>query len=97
MKAAIKGQQDQQIENALLAEGRPYYDLELTEKEIERIVMEASREEYLNQQQVNFRIIKGQGQSHLLLPQTSTSGCVVRMAKSPLTEATRTVTDRHSE
>lgn len=53
----------------------PYYDLELTEKEIERIVMEASREEYLeylNQQQVNFRIIKGQGQSHLLLPQVST-------------------------
>ncbi|XP_037485554.1 OVARIAN TUMOR DOMAIN-containing deubiquitinating enzyme 6-like [Triticum dicoccoides] len=55
VKAAIKAQQDQQIENALLAEGRLYSDLELTEKEIERMVMEASRAEYLNQQQVNFR------------------------------------------
>uniref|UniRef100_A0ACD5UYK2 Uncharacterized protein n=1 Tax=Avena sativa TaxID=4498 RepID=A0ACD5UYK2_AVESA len=55
VKAAIKAQQDQQIENALLAEGRLYSDLELTEKEIERMVMEASRAEFLNQQQVNFR------------------------------------------
>uniref|UniRef100_A0A0C9S8U2 ubiquitinyl hydrolase 1 n=1 Tax=Wollemia nobilis TaxID=56998 RepID=A0A0C9S8U2_9CONI len=47
VKAAIKAQQDQQIENALLAEGRFYSDLELTEKEIERTVMEASRFEYL--------------------------------------------------
>eukprot|EP01018_Ginkgo_biloba_P012211 Gb_34871 [translate_table: standard] len=47
VKAAIKAQQDQQIENALLAEGRLYSDLELTEKEIERMVMEASRAEYL--------------------------------------------------
>ena len=31
---------------ALLAEGRFYSDLELTEKEIERMVMEASRLEY---------------------------------------------------
>ena len=38
-----------------MAEGRLYSDLELTEKEIERMVMEASRAEYLNQQQVNFR------------------------------------------
>lgn len=50
VKAAIKAQQDQQIENALLAEGRLYSDLELTEKEIERMVMEASRAEFLNQQ-----------------------------------------------
>lgn len=50
VKAAIKAQQDHQIENALLAEGRFYSDLELTEKEIERMVMEASRAEYLNQQ-----------------------------------------------
>lgn len=49
VKAAIKAQQDQQIENALLAEGRFYSDLELTEKEIERMVMEASRAEYLAQ------------------------------------------------
>ncbi|KAK9939005.1 hypothetical protein M0R45_015715 [Rubus argutus] len=46
VKAAIKAQQDQQIDNALLAEGRFYSDLELTEKEIERMVMEASRAEY---------------------------------------------------
>ncbi|CAN6560108.1 unnamed protein product [Malus baccata var. baccata] len=77
VKAAIKAQQDQQIDNAsivmfvhygfqkyltwnfmitfsshlyylqaLLAEGRFYSDLELTEKEIERMVMEASRLEY---------------------------------------------------
>lgn len=32
---------------ALLAEGRFYSDLELTEKEIERMVMEASRAEYV--------------------------------------------------
>ncbi|KAK6119887.1 hypothetical protein DH2020_046361 [Rehmannia glutinosa] len=34
-------------DKALLAEGRFYSDLELTEKEIERMVMEASRAEYL--------------------------------------------------
>ncbi|KAK6235225.1 hypothetical protein SCA6_010562 [Theobroma cacao] len=45
VKAAIKAQQDQQIDNA--TEGRFYSDLELTEKEIERMVMEASRAEYL--------------------------------------------------
>ena len=32
---------------ALMAEGRFYSDLELTEKEIERTVMEASRAEYM--------------------------------------------------
>ncbi|KAG5248117.1 OVARIAN TUMOR DOMAIN-containing deubiquitinating enzyme [Salix suchowensis] len=57
VKAAIKAQQDQQIDyasilnevqqNALLAEGQFYSDLEVTEKEIERMVMEASRAEYL--------------------------------------------------
>ncbi|KAJ1440719.1 Ubiquitin-associated domain [Sesbania bispinosa] len=47
VKAAIKAQQDQQINNALLAEGRFYSDLELTEKEIEQMVMEVSRAEYL--------------------------------------------------
>lgn len=47
VKAAIKAQQDQQIDNVLLAEGRFYSDLELTEKEIELAVMEASRAEYL--------------------------------------------------
>nr|GMD71351.1 OTU domain-containing protein 5-B-like [Ipomoea batatas] len=47
VKAAIKAQQDQQIDNILLAEGRFISDLELTEKEIEHMVMEASRAEYL--------------------------------------------------
>ncbi|XP_020964361.1 OTU domain-containing protein 5 isoform X1 [Arachis ipaensis] len=47
VKAAIIAQQNNQIDNALLAEGRFYSDLELTEKEIERSVMEASRAEYL--------------------------------------------------
>ncbi|ONK71313.1 uncharacterized protein A4U43_C04F7180 [Asparagus officinalis] len=47
VKAAIRAQQDQQIDNALLAEGRFYSDLELTEKEMERMVIEASRAEYL--------------------------------------------------
>ncbi|KAJ6410136.1 hypothetical protein OIU84_009600 [Salix udensis] len=47
VKAAIKAQQDRQIDNALLAEGRFHSDLELTEKEIERMVMEASRAEYI--------------------------------------------------
>lgn len=60
VKAAIKAQQDQQIDNALLAEGRFYSDLELTEKEIERMVMEASRAEYIahdrsRHQQLDFR------------------------------------------
>ncbi|KAF8397939.1 hypothetical protein HHK36_016865 [Tetracentron sinense] len=35
------------LQGALLAEGRFYSDLELTEKEIERMVMEASRADYL--------------------------------------------------
>lgn len=47
VKAAMKAQQDQQIDNVLIAEGKFYSDLELTEKEIERMVMEASRFEYL--------------------------------------------------
>ncbi|KAF6165840.1 hypothetical protein GIB67_012737 [Kingdonia uniflora] len=47
VKAAIKAQQDQQIDNALIAEGRFYSDIELTEREIEHMVMEASRSEYL--------------------------------------------------
>ncbi|PIA59224.1 hypothetical protein AQUCO_00400241v1 [Aquilegia coerulea] len=59
VKAAIRAQQDQQIDNALIAEGRFYSDLELTEKEIERMVMEASRAEYMAdeilKQQLGFR------------------------------------------
>ncbi|MCL7032947.1 hypothetical protein MKW94_030262 [Papaver nudicaule] len=57
IKAAIKAQQDQQIDNALLAEGRFYSDLELTEKEMERMVIEASRAEYDDsfKQKLSFR------------------------------------------
>ncbi|XP_038894332.1 OVARIAN TUMOR DOMAIN-containing deubiquitinating enzyme 6 isoform X1 [Benincasa hispida] len=47
VKAALKAQQDQQLDNALLAQGRYFSDLEVTEKEIEQMVMEASRAEYL--------------------------------------------------
>lgn len=47
VKAAIKAQQDQQIDNALLAEARFCSDMELTEKEIEHMVMAASRAEYM--------------------------------------------------
>ncbi|GKC15017.1 OTU domain-containing protein 5-B-like protein isoform X1, partial [Tanacetum coccineum] len=47
VKAAIKAQQDQQIDNALLVEARFCSDVELTKKEIERMVMEASRAEYI--------------------------------------------------
>ncbi|KAK8939775.1 hypothetical protein KSP40_PGU017996 [Platanthera guangdongensis] len=68
VKAAIKAQQDQQIDNALLSEGRFYSDMELTEKEIERMVMEASRAEYLGQDKLR------QQQQQLGLRGTSTSG-----------------------
>jgi hypothetical protein len=37
-----------------LAEGRLYSDPELTQKEIDQMVMEASREEYLDLKHVNF-------------------------------------------
>ncbi|CAH1452387.1 unnamed protein product [Lactuca virosa] len=47
VKAAIKAQQDQQIDNALMAEARFCSDMELTEKEIEHMVMAASRAEYM--------------------------------------------------
>ncbi|MCO5579529.1 hypothetical protein L7F22_033384 [Adiantum nelumboides] len=47
VKAAIKAQQDIQIDKALLAEGRYYSDLELTEQEMERMVIEESRAEFL--------------------------------------------------
>ncbi|KAJ7529941.1 hypothetical protein O6H91_15G072000 [Diphasiastrum complanatum] len=47
VKAALKAQQDQQIDKALLAEGRFFSDLELTEHEIELMVIEESRAEFL--------------------------------------------------
>ncbi|KAK9153613.1 hypothetical protein Sjap_001093 [Stephania japonica] len=61
VKAAIRAQQEQQIDNALLAEGRFYSDLELTEKEIERMVMEVSRAEYLAKE--NFKRQHGSRES----------------------------------
>ncbi|KAF5744890.1 OTU-like cysteine protease family protein [Tripterygium wilfordii] len=69
VKAAMKAQQDQQIDNALLAEGRFYSDLEVTEKEIERMVMEASRAEYLADD--NF---KGHKESSTSSAEPSSSG-----------------------
>ncbi|KAF5183085.1 Pyruvate dehydrogenase e1 component subunit beta [Thalictrum thalictroides] len=57
VKDAIRAQQGQQIDNALLAEGYFYSDHELTEKEIEPMVMEHSRAEYDEnfKQQLGFR------------------------------------------
>ncbi|KAJ0973390.1 hypothetical protein J5N97_021349 [Dioscorea zingiberensis] len=65
VKAAIKAHQDQQIDNALVAEARFYSDLEVTEKEIERMVMENSRAEYLAADKLK--------QQHIF-SETSTSG-----------------------
>ncbi|XVF05131.1 hypothetical protein REPUB_Repub05bG0145100 [Reevesia pubescens] len=72
VKAAIKAQQDQQIDNALLAEGRFYSDLELTEKEIERTVMEASRAEYLAKDK--FKPQVGRKESSTSTAEPSSSG-----------------------
>nr|GEV60371.1 OTU domain-containing protein 5-B-like [Tanacetum cinerariifolium] len=47
VKAEIKARQDQQIDNALLAEACCCLDVELNEKEIKRMVMEDSRGEYI--------------------------------------------------
>eukprot|EP00249_Psilotum_nudum_P023846 c29003_g1_i5 orf=563-2716(+) len=52
VKAAIKAQQDQQLEKALLAEGRYFSDLELTEQEMERMAMDASRADFLAKEQM---------------------------------------------
>ncbi|KAK4763377.1 hypothetical protein SAY86_009145 [Trapa natans] len=72
VKAAIKAQQDQQIDNALLAEGQFYSDIELTEKEIERMVMEASRAEYLAGDKLKKQIACGD--SSTSTAETSSSG-----------------------
>ncbi|GAB4824654.1 OVARIAN TUMOR DOMAIN-containing deubiquitinating enzyme 6 [Ancistrocladus abbreviatus] len=72
IKAAIKAQQDQQIDNALLAEGRFYSDLELTEKEIERMVVEASRAEYLSGNR--YKLQHGQRESCASGAEPSSSG-----------------------
>ncbi|GJY00885.1 putative reverse transcriptase domain-containing protein [Tanacetum coccineum] len=47
VKVEIKAQQDQHIDNALLAEARYCSYVELTEKEIEHMVMEDSRAKYI--------------------------------------------------
>ncbi|KAL3695624.1 hypothetical protein R1sor_009700 [Riccia sorocarpa] len=49
VKAALKAQQDQQIDKALLCS-----DLELTEQEIQRMVMEASRAEFYEEAERHF-------------------------------------------
>ncbi|XP_027344941.1 OTU domain-containing protein 5 isoform X2 [Abrus precatorius] len=74
VKAAIKAQQDQQINNALLAEGRFYSDLELTEKEIERMVMEVSRAEYLADGDSAFKQQLGDRESSTSNAEPSSSG-----------------------
>ncbi|WCJ41866.1 OTU domain-containing protein 5 [Euphorbia peplus] len=73
VKAAIKAQQDQQIDNALMAEGRFYSDLELTEKEIERMVMEASRAEYLADDKLRKQLV-GHKESSTSGAEPSSSG-----------------------
>nr|XP_043633291.1 OVARIAN TUMOR DOMAIN-containing deubiquitinating enzyme 6 isoform X2 [Erigeron canadensis] len=72
VKAAIKAQQDQQIDNALLAEARFCSDVELTEKEIERMVMEASRAEYIANDK--FKQQLGQRESSTSDAEPSSSG-----------------------
>ncbi|CAM6127572.1 unnamed protein product [Calypogeia fissa] len=52
VKAALKAQQDQQIDKALLAEGTFYSDIELTEQEMQRMVMEASRAEFFEEEKL---------------------------------------------
>ncbi|KAF3776830.1 OTU domain-containing protein 5 [Nymphaea thermarum] len=82
IKAAIRAQQDQQIDNALLAEGRFYSDLELTEKEIERMVMEASRAEYLaNNKFKQPHASRGSSTSSGAEPSSSGAGPLVEESK----------------
>ncbi|KAL6005342.1 hypothetical protein ACLOJK_005908 [Asimina triloba] len=80
VKAAIREQQDQQINNALLAEARFYSDLELTEKEIERMVMEASRAEYLAEDK--FKQHAGFMESSTSCAEPSSSGATTGSSKS---------------
>ncbi|CAM6066575.1 unnamed protein product [Sphagnum tenellum] len=56
VKAALKAQQEQQIDKALLAEGRFYSDMERTEQEIEHMVMETSRAEFLAAENSRLRL-----------------------------------------
>ncbi|GAB2234819.1 hypothetical protein Droror1_Dr00004085 [Drosera rotundifolia] len=71
VKAAIKAQQDQQIDNALVAEGRFFSDVELTEKEIERMVMEASRAEYLAGNKFNLQLVQRDSSTSSAEPSSS--------------------------
>ncbi|KAJ6986102.1 hypothetical protein NC653_023883 [Populus alba x Populus x berolinensis] len=70
------------IMQALLAEGRFYSDLELTEKEIERMVMEASRAEYLADN--NFKPQLGRKESSTAGAEPSSSS-----ARSSASETTK--------
>lgn len=85
VKAAIKAQQDQQIDNALLSEGRFYSDMELTEKEIERMVMEASRAEYLGEDKLRQQISsRGTSTSGAEPSSSGTRGDVLKKEKAPV-------------
>ncbi|KAJ7552659.1 hypothetical protein O6H91_06G063500 [Diphasiastrum complanatum] len=89
VKAAIKAQQDQQIDKALLAEGRYYSDLELTEQEIEHMVIEESRAEFLAEEKHRQHILyKGTSTSAGAEPSSSgtTSGSSKKVADSKLNQ-----------
>ncbi|KAL9267864.1 OVARIAN TUMOR DOMAIN-containing deubiquitinating enzyme 6-like protein [Drosera capensis] len=84
VKAAIKAQQDQQIDNAsawiaLLAEGRFFSDVELTEKEIERMVMEASRTEYLAGNKFNLQLVQRDSSTSSAEPSSSGANVLFKM------------------
>ncbi|KAL2642229.1 hypothetical protein R1flu_009816 [Riccia fluitans] len=69
VKAALKAQQDQQIDKALL-----HSDLELTEQEIQRMVMEASRAEFYEESQRHFNNPWSEESSTSAAAETSSSG-----------------------
>ncbi|GJR65718.1 linoleate 13S-lipoxygenase 2-1, chloroplastic-like protein [Tanacetum coccineum] len=70
VKPAIKAQHDQQIDDDLLAEARFCSDVEVTEKEIECMVMEASRVEYIANDKFNHQL----GRRESSTPEPSYSG-----------------------
>lgn len=84
VKAAIRAQQDQQIDNALLAEGRFYSDMELTEKEIERMVIEASRAEYLAEDKLKQQLGSRESSTSGAEPSSSGAGSGTSQNVSPL-------------
>ena len=70
------------FQQALLAEGRFYSDLELTEKEIERMVIEVSRAEYLADS--TFKQQLGDRESSTSNAEPSSSGASESFTLTPL-------------